>query len=67
MKRVTRAELRGKPLDRDCMRYAKSDSGQYGNEDKRCFCTGIWNKMFESVEQKCVVCNAWSSNATPIK
>ena len=67
MKRVTRVQLRGKPLDADCKRWGKPDPYQYGLKDKRCFCTGIWNPMYEAVEEKCVSCNAWNSNAEPQK
>ena len=63
MKRKTRAQMRGKPLDDDCKKYSRPDSGQFGPEDKRCFCTGIWNKMYEEYERKCIVCPAWASNA----
>ena len=59
MKRITRATLRGKPLDEDCKKYGRSNSGQFGVWDKRCFCTGIWNKMYEDFEQKCYMCSAW--------
>ena len=65
MKRVTRAEIRGKPLDDDCKRYGYSKSGQFGPDDKRCFCSGIWNRMTDEFERKCFECNAWDSNAQP--
>lgn len=66
MKRVTRAQLRGKPLDPDCIKIAKSDSGQFGPDDKRCYCTGIWSPMHEDYLGKCVYCPALNVNATPI-
>ena len=67
MKRITRAQIRGKPLDEDCKTIAKPDSGQYGSNDKRCFCTGLWNPMYEAFEEKCFFCNAWNGNAEPPK
>ena len=65
MKRVTRAELRGQPLDEDCRKYGRPDSGQFGNEDKRCFCTGVWDRMHEDFLPKCIKCKAWAMNAEP--
>ena len=53
MKRVTRKQMRGKLLDEDCKTIAKPDSGQYGSNDKRCYCTGLWNPMYEAFEEKC--------------
>lgn len=67
MKRKTRAQMRGKPLDDDCKRYGRPDPYQYGENDKRCFCTGIWNKMYEEIERDCLTCNAWNGNAEPPK
>ena len=52
MKRKTRAQMRRKPLDDDCKKYGRPDSGQFGPEDKRCFCTGIWNRMYEEYLNK---------------
>lgn len=66
MKRVTRSQLRGKPLDEDCKKYGRSESGQFGPDDFRCFCSGIWNRMYEDYERKCVTCPAWVSNSTPL-
>lgn len=40
VKRVSRAQLRGQPLDPVCKR-AKTTSGEYGAEDKRVFCYGM--------------------------
>ena len=65
MKRQTRAQLLGKPLDDDCKKYGRSVSRQFGPEDKRCYCTGIWNEMFEEYERKCIVCPAYAGNAEP--
>lgn len=66
MKRVTRATLRGKPLDEDCKKIARSDSGQYGPDDKRCFCTGIWSPMYDWFLPKCEDCKAFNGNAFPL-
>ena len=39
MKRCTRADLRGKPLDKDC-KIAKISTNEYGPEDNRKYCYG---------------------------
>lgn len=65
MKRQTRAQLRGEPLDDDCKLYGRSVPHQFGPEDKRCYCTGIWNVMYEECERKCIVCPAYADNAEP--
>lgn len=65
MKRVSRATLRGKPLDDDCRKYGRPDAYQYGADDRRCFCTGIWDRMHEDFEPKCRDCSAWNGNAEP--
>lgn len=67
MKRVTRAQLRGKPLDTDCKRWGKPDPYQFGLKDKRCFCTGILDCMTDDVDNKCKECAAWNALATPIE
>ena len=66
MKRVTRAQLRGSPLDPDCIKIARADSMQFGPEDRRCYCTGIWSPMYEDYLEKCVHCSAFNANATPL-
>lgn len=67
MKRVSRAQLRGKPLDEDCKIYGMISRYEYGEEDNRCFCFGLINPMYEDYEQKCRDCKAWSRNAEPPK
>ena len=67
MKRVSRSAIRGKPLDDDCRKYGRPDSGQFGENDKRCFCTGIWDLMRDEYKPKCYECNAFNMNAEPPK
>lgn len=67
MKRVTRAQLRGKPLDADRKRWGKPDPYQFGRKDKRCFCTGMLDRMTDDFVDKCRECAAWSPLATPIE
>lgn len=67
MKRKTRAQMRGKPLDDDCKKYGRPDSGQFGPEDRRCFCTGMLDRMTDDIVDKCRECAAWNALATPIE
>ena len=64
-KRKTRAQLRGKPLDEDCKRYGRSDPYQFGIMDRRCFCTGIMDKMTDDYMPKCRQCAALNILAQP--
>lgn len=66
MKRITRATMRGKPLDDDCRKIARSDSGQYGPNDRRCFCTGIIDMMNDEYLPKCRSCRALNIGAWPL-
>lgn len=66
MRRINRAQLRGKPLDEDCKQFGRSESCQFGPDDRRCFCSGIWDRMRDEYLRKCITCPAWNSNATPI-
>ena len=64
MKRVSRAQLRGEPLDPLCKK-AYTTTGEYGPNDKRVFCFGIMDAMTDEPEEKCVVCGAFVRNETP--
>lgn len=65
MKRVSRAQLRGQPLDPVCKR-AKTTSGEYGAEDKRVFCYGMGDDNGFPLYM-CRVCDALVDHATPPK
>lgn len=66
MKKVTRAELRGKPLNRDCYK-ANTTTGEYGKEDNRVFCYGLYQDRMEEIREECLNCNAYVNNAQPLK
>ena len=66
MRKITREMMRGKPLDADCKKYGRSDSNQFGPGDNRCYCTGIWNRMYDEYEKKCYGCKAFNRNAAPL-
>lgn len=64
MKRVNRAQLRGKPLDEDCKRTYRT-SHQYGSDDNRVFCYGLRNMFDDRLLRKCRECGAHVDNAEP--
>ena len=66
MKKVNRAVLRGKPLDRDC-KSACTTTGEYGNDDRRVFCYGIIDAMNDEYLTKCKECGAFVYNAKPLE
>lgn len=65
MKRINRAKLRGEPLDEDCKKLAFTTTGEYGQDDKRCFCYGLVDLMRDEPLKKCCECKAFIDNATP--
>lgn len=66
MKRVTRAQLRGKPLEPICKK-AHTTTHEYGLNDKRVFCCGVWGSMTDEPTEYCKVCKAFINNETPPK
>jgi len=66
VKKINRAEIRGKKLDRDCIR-AKTTIGEYGSKDNRVFCYGIIDASTEETVKECRECKAFYDNAEPIK
>ncbi len=66
MKRVNRAKLRGKSLDKDC-KSAKTATGEFGNDDRRVFCYGIIDAMNDEYLTKCKKCGAFVYNAEPLE
>ena len=66
MKRVSRAQLRGKPLDIDC-KNTYTTNHEYGEEDKRVFCFGQYDEETEKVIRKCRECGAYVENAKPLE
>lgn len=64
MKRVNRAQLRGRPLDPLCKK-AYTTTHEYGPEDKRVFCYGFNSMMTDEPEYECSQCGAFIRNMTP--
>lgn len=63
MKRVTRAQLRGRSLDPPCKK-AHTAPYEYGPDDKRVFCYGIMDAMTEEPLDQCLICGAFVRNKT---
>lgn len=66
MKRITRKQMRGKPLNPLC-RKAHTTTNEYGLDDKRVFCCGIWEPMTDEPVEMCRVCKAFVQNGEPPK
>lgn len=62
--KMTRADLRGKPLDSDC-RKANTSRGERGADDMRVFCYGRADGMTDELLDKCRRCGALAWNETP--
>ena len=65
MKRVTRAELRGRKLDDDCKK-AHTTSHEFGENDNRVFCLGLCDIESDYILDKCWSCGAFAYNAEPL-
>lgn len=64
MKTINRAQLRGEPLDPMCKR-ARTSRHEFGPQDKRVFCYGLYDCMTEEMIQSCKDCKALIDNAEP--
>ena len=65
MKKISRAMLRGKPLDSDCYN-ARTTIHEYGKTDNRCFCLGLADRKTDEPIKKCVQCKAYVDNSNKI-
>lgn len=66
MKTVRRDKIRGKKLDHDC-HNAKTSRYEYGPDDPRVYCYGLYDDMSDDIRTECVKCKAFVSNAEPPK
>ena len=67
MKKITRDELRGKPLDKECYR-ANRTTNEYGKDDNRVFCFGLYRDFSDcDIDEKCLNCKAYVENADPLE
>ena len=62
---ISRSKLRGEPLEDYCKR-AKTTKHEYGLEDDRIFCYGMFNCWNDDILQTCKNCKAYVNNAEPI-
>ena len=63
MKTISRAIVRGKPLDNDCKR-ANVSTHEFGSNDNKCFCYGLYVPYNDwEIQQKCLECAAYVDNA----
>lgn len=61
---ISRAELRGNRIDRDCIEIAKPTK-EFPDDNRR-FCTGIVDASTEALLPKCKICKAHWEYAEPI-
>lgn len=66
MKTIRRNKMRGKPLDRDCYK-AYTTTNEFGPEDHRIYCYGLYDPMNDEPIEKCRQCNAFVRNVKPPK
>lgn len=66
MKKINRANLRCKQLDRDCY-GCRTTTGEYGKDDNRVFCYGLVDRKTDEHLCKCKECGAFVENAKPLK
>ena len=64
---ISRAKLRGKPLDNDCKK-AHRTIHECGMKDDRVYCYGLLKDMSEwQIKEKCRECGAHIDNITPLE
>lgn len=66
MKKVNRAQLRGKNLDENCA-LAQTTTHEYGPKDNRIYCHGLVDLRCDEILPKCRECRAYVLNSTPLK
>ena len=67
MKRISRATLRGKPLNEDC-KIVNRATHEYGKEDNRVYCYGLYTEFSDcDIREECLNCKAYVYNSTPLK
>ena len=66
MKTIGRDKVRGKPLNHDCY-SARISRHEFGMDDPRVFCFGLYTEMGDDIQTDCVTCKAYVGNAKPPK
>lgn len=62
---ISRAKLRGYKLDEAC-KQANTTTNEYGLDDNRVFCHGLYNCRTDEIIEKCLHCKAFVYNAKPL-
>lgn len=62
---ISRAKLRGCKLDEAC-KQANTTTNEYGLDDNRVFCHGLYNCRTDEIIEKCLHCKAFVYNAKPL-
>ena len=55
--KTSRAQLRGKPLNKDCYR-ANTTTNEFGVGDNRVFCFGLCEAKTDELRDECLNCKA---------
>lgn len=66
MRKVSRAKLRGKPLNPDCY-MANTTTNEFGKSDYRVFCFGLYQDKTDDLRDECMNCKANVIYAEPLK
>lgn len=66
MKKITRSKLRGTPLNDDCYK-ANTTTNEFGKNDNRVFCYGLYKDKMDEIRDECIECMANVLHAEPPK
>ena len=70
MSKITRTQLRGKPLEPYC-KSANTTTHEFGKRDNRVYCYGLYQNNIsgtsDDIAECCKECKAYVDNATPLK
>lgn len=62
---ISRAKLRGSKLDENC-KQANTTTKEYGLDDNRVFCYGLYDCRKQELVEKCLSCKALVFYAEPL-
>ena len=65
LKTINRAKIRGKRLNPECYK-AKISKFEWGSDDNRCFCYGLFDAWGCDLWEECKKCKAHVDNALPL-
>ena len=68
VEKYVNAKLKDKALDTDCvLKKAYISTNEYGEEDNRRYCYGLFDNFKDEVSEKCKICEAYINNAVLLK